>query len=114
MTFGGSGGTAPGTYRVLRHSNYWSVLDTRTGRKIADCGAEEDALALVAFDPAHRKATRSKHLAGPVVDVVSQPLLPTSSPVPAPASAESGSVPVSSLPQGALVLTADGREPVRV
>ena len=90
----------------LRSSNYWSVLDTRTGRKIADCGAEEDAWALVAFSPSTRTVTRSKHLAGPVVDVAVQRVLPTSAVVPAPAPAPAES--------GPGVLTADGREPVRV
>lgn len=63
---------------TLRSSDYWSVLDTRTGRKLADCGTEEDAWSLVAFDRSNRTVTRSKHLAGPVVDVSVQGVLPTS------------------------------------
>lgn len=111
MRSGGSGGVAPGNTRVLRQSDYWSVLDTATGRKIADCGTQGDALALVAFDPAHRTATRSKHLAGPVVDVAVQPLLPTSSPVPAAGSPGSAPVPV---PAGPLALAAGEGVPVVV
>ena len=89
--------------RVLRHSVFWSVVDKVTGRKIADCGTEEDALLLVSFAPEARVATRSRLLAGPVVDVAVQPLLPTGTPVPATGSHRSGSVPAGALPPVALV-----------
>jgi hypothetical protein len=57
--------------------DYFSVIETRTGRKIADCGEETDALALVAFDPANRTYTRNKFLMGQVIDVVMPKSLPT-------------------------------------
>ena len=103
------------TTRNLSHSDYWSVLETATGRKIADCGDESDAWAMVAFDPAHRTVTRSRLLAGPVVDVAVQPLLPTSTPVPATGSHRSGPVPEPTavrLPQ--VSLPAGTGEPVVV
>ena len=103
------------TTRNLSHSDYWSVLETATGRKIVDCGDESDAWAMVAFDPAHRTVTKNRLLAGPVVDVVPQPLLPTSS-VTAPAgSHRSGPVPEPTavrLPQ--VSLPAGTGEPVVV
>lgn len=57
--------------------NYFSVIETRTGRKIADCGEETDALALVAFDPQNRTITRNKFLMGQVIDIVMPKALPT-------------------------------------
>jgi hypothetical protein len=57
--------------------DYFSVIETRTGRKIADCGEEQDALALVAFDPANRTYTRNKFLMGQVIDVEMPKALPT-------------------------------------
>ena len=56
---------------------YFSVIDRRTGRKIADCGDEIDALAMVAFDPNNRTYTRNKFLMGPVVDIEIPKQLPT-------------------------------------
>jgi hypothetical protein len=57
---------------------YFSVLDRRTGRKIADCGWEQDAINLVSFDPQNRTYTRNKFLMGPVVDIEIPKELPTS------------------------------------
>lgn len=57
---------------------YFSVLDKKTGRKLLDCGAEEDALAMVAMDPENRTYTRNKFLMGPVVDIEMPKQLPTS------------------------------------
>lgn len=57
--------------------DYFSVLDKKTGRKLLDCGAEEDALAMVAMDPQNRTYTRNKFLMGPVVDVKVPKALPT-------------------------------------
>jgi hypothetical protein len=51
------------------NEEYFSVIETKTGRKIADCGEEEDALMMVSFDPQNRTYTRNKFLMGPVVDV---------------------------------------------
>jgi len=57
--------------------DYFSVIETRTGRKIADCGEERDALALVAFDPANRTYMRNKFLMGQVIDIEMPKQLPT-------------------------------------
>ena len=58
--------------------DYYSVVDRRSGRKIADCGTEGDALVLVGFDPVNRVVIRNQFLMGQVVDVVPQKTLPTS------------------------------------
>jgi len=57
--------------------DYFSVIETKTGRKIVDCGDEVDALAMVAFDPQNRTITRNKFLMGPVVDIQMPKALPT-------------------------------------
>ena len=57
--------------------DYYSVVDKRSGRKIADCGTEEDALVLVGFDLVNRVVVRNHFLMGQVVDVVPQKTLPT-------------------------------------
>ena len=57
--------------------DYFSVIDKKTGRKILDCGDEQDALAMVAFDPHNRTYTRNKFLMGPVVDIETPKALPT-------------------------------------
>ena len=60
------------------NEEYFSVLDKKTGRKLLDCGDEQDALAMVAMDPGNRTYTRNKFLMGPVVDVEIPKALPTS------------------------------------
>jgi hypothetical protein len=57
--------------------DYFSVIETKTGRKILDCGEERDAQAMVAFDPANRSYMRNKFLMGQVIDVVMPKALPT-------------------------------------
>jgi hypothetical protein len=57
--------------------DYFSVIDIKTGRKILDCGEEQDALAMVAFDSANRTYTRNKFLMGQVVDIEMPKALPT-------------------------------------
>jgi hypothetical protein len=57
--------------------DYFSVIETRTGRKILDCGEETDAQAMVAFDPANRSYMRNKFLMGQVIDIVMPKALPT-------------------------------------
>ena len=57
--------------------DYFSVIETKTGRKILDCGEEQDALAMVAFDPANRSILRNKFLMGQVIDIVMPKALPT-------------------------------------
>jgi hypothetical protein len=59
------------------NEEYFSVIETKTGRKIADCGEEEDALMMVSFDPQNRTVTRNKFLMGPVVDIEMPKALPT-------------------------------------
>jgi hypothetical protein len=59
------------------NEEYFSVINTKTGRKIVDCGIEEDALQMVSFDPQNRTYTRNKFLMGPVVDVEIPKQLPT-------------------------------------
>lgn len=57
--------------------DYFSVIEIKTGRKIADCGEEVDALMMVSFDPQNRTITRNKFIMGPVVDVEIPKALPT-------------------------------------
>jgi hypothetical protein len=59
------------------NEEYFSVLNKKTGKKLLDCGDEQDALAMVAFDPENRTYTRNKFLMGPVVDVEIPKALPT-------------------------------------
>jgi len=58
--------------------DYFSVLDKKTGRKISDCGDEQDALMMVSMDPQNRTYTRNQFLMGQVVDVQMPKALPTS------------------------------------
>ena len=57
--------------------DYFSVIDKRTGKKIADCGEELDALLMVSFDPKNRTITRNQFLMGQVVDIEIPKQLPT-------------------------------------
>lgn len=57
--------------------DYFSVIETKTGRKIVDCGEERDALEMVSFDPQNRTITRNKILMSPVIDVEIPKALPT-------------------------------------
>ena len=57
--------------------DYFSVIETKTGRKIVDCGEERDAIEMVAFDPANRTYTRNKFLMGQVIDIEMPKALPT-------------------------------------
>ena len=57
--------------------DYFSVIEIKTGRKIADCGEEADALMLVAFDSKNRTITRNKFMMGQVVDIEIPKALPT-------------------------------------
>jgi hypothetical protein len=63
----------------LRYNSedYFSVIDTRTGRKICDCADEVDALMIVSFDPQNRTITRNQFLMGQVVDIEMPKALPT-------------------------------------
>jgi hypothetical protein len=90
---------------------YFSVIDKNTGRKIVDCGDEQDAHAMVAFDPANRTITRNKFLMGQVIDIEMPKALPTteivqgaagsSSDIPTATGANGpGQLPQIKLPQG--------------
>ena len=89
--------------------DYFSVIETRTGRKIADCGEETDAQALVAFDPANRTYTRNKFLMGQVIDIEMPKALPTTEivqggvgsswEIPIPTGNGPGSLPQIKLPE---------------
>jgi hypothetical protein len=57
--------------------DYFSVIEIKTGRKIADCGEETDAFMMISFDPKNRTITRNKFMMGPVVDVEIPKALPT-------------------------------------
>jgi hypothetical protein len=57
--------------------DYFSVIETKTGRKIADCGEETDALLMISFDSANRTYTRNKFLMGQVIDIEMPKALPT-------------------------------------
>ena len=59
------------------HDEYFSVLNKKTGKKLLDCGDEQDALTMVAFDPQNRTYTRNKFLMGEVIDVEIPKALPT-------------------------------------
>jgi hypothetical protein len=51
------------------NEEYFSVIETKTGKKIVDCGDEMDAHTMVSFDPQNRTITRNKVLMSPVIDV---------------------------------------------
>jgi len=57
--------------------DYFSVLNKNTGRKIVDCGDENDALLMISFDPANRTYSRNKFLMGPVFDIEMPKILST-------------------------------------
>ena len=59
------------------NEEYFSVLDKRTGKKLLDCGSEEDALQMVNMDPQNRTYTKNKFLMGQVVDIDMPKALPT-------------------------------------
>ena len=59
------------------HDEYFSVLNKKTGKKLLDCGDEQDAFVMVSMDPENRTYTRNKFLMGPVVDVEIPKALPT-------------------------------------
>jgi len=56
---------------------YWSVIDTKTGKKIADCGNEMDAQNLSSMHPNRTYVKNTNHLMGQVIDVEIPKALPT-------------------------------------
>jgi hypothetical protein len=81
------------------NEEYFSVIETKTGRKIVDCGDEVDALAMVAFDPQNRTITRNKILMSPVIDIGMPKALPTNEIVVNMDGGVGGSWEVKDLPQ---------------
>jgi hypothetical protein len=81
------------------NEEYFSVIETKTGRKIVDCGDEVDALAMVAFDPQNRTITRNKILMSPVIDIEMPKALPTNEIVVNMDGGVGGSWEVKDLPQ---------------
>ena len=59
------------------NEEYFSVLDKKTGKKLLDCGSEEDALQMVSMDLRNRTYTKNKYLTGQVVDIEMPKALPT-------------------------------------
>ena len=57
---------------------WFSVIDKNTGKKIADCGWESDAIRLVEMNPQNRTYVRNDHhLYGQTIDITPPPALPT-------------------------------------
>ena len=81
------------------NEEYFSVLDKRTGKKLLDCGSEEDALQMVAMDPQNRTYTKNKFLMGQVVDIEMPKALPTNEIVVNMDGGVGGSWEVKELPQ---------------
>ena len=94
------------------NEEYFSVLDKRTGKKLLDCGSEEDALQMVAMDPQNRTYTKNKFLMGQVVDIEMPKALPTNEIVVNMDGGVGGSWEVKELPQ--IKLPEGQGEPVRV
>ena len=57
--------------------DYFSVVEKRTGRKIADCGEFSDAKMLMHMDPQNRQVVKNKFLMGQVIDIEMPKQLPT-------------------------------------
>ena len=94
------------------NEEYFSVLDKRTGKKLLDCGSEEDALQMVNMDPQNRTYTKNKFLMGQVVDIEMPKALPTNEIVVNMDGGVGGSWEVKELPQ--IKLPEGQGEPVRV
>ena len=94
------------------NEEYFSVLDKRTGKKLLDCGSEEDALQMVAMDPQNRTYTKNKFLMGQVVDIEMPKALPTNEIVVNMDGGVGGSWEVKELSQ--IKLPEGQGEPVRV
>jgi hypothetical protein len=60
------------------NEEYFSVVEKRTGRKIADCGEWADAIMLLHIDTQNRQIIKNKFLMSPVVDIEIAKVLPTS------------------------------------
>lgn len=63
--------------KKYKTEDYFSVIETKTGKKICDCAEEEDALMMVSFDPSNRTITKNNFLMGQVIDIQMPKQLPT-------------------------------------
>lgn len=52
-------------------NEYWVVTEYRTGRVIAHCGAERDALMLCEMRPTERTYRKQKFIVDQVIDITS-------------------------------------------
>ncbi len=59
------------------NEEYYSVVEKRTGRKIADCGEWSDARMLLHMDTQNRQIVKNKFLMDQVIDVEIPKALPT-------------------------------------
>lgn len=59
------------------NEEHFSVIEKRTGRKIADCGSREDAIMMVHIDWKNRQYVKNKMIMGPVFDIEVVKQLPT-------------------------------------
>ncbi len=93
--------------------DYFSVIETKTGRKICDCAEEADALMMVSFDLQNRTITRNKFMMGQVVDIEMPKALPTTN-ITVTNTQENGCAPRKEqlLDAGVLRLPEDQRIPV--
>ncbi len=94
------------------NEEYFSVVDKRTGKKIADCGDKEDARMLMYLDPYNRQVVTNKFLMSPVVDIEMPKALPTNEIVVNMDGGVGGSWEVKELPQ--IKLPEGQQEPVIV
>ena len=53
-------------------NEYWVVTDKTTGRVIAHCGEEIDALLMVSFDKDKRTYRKQKFIMDQVIDITSE------------------------------------------
>lgn len=60
-----------------KSEDYFSVIETKTGRKICDCATEVDALMMVSFDSNNRTITKNNFIMGQVIDIEIPKSLPT-------------------------------------
>ena len=52
-------------------NDYWVVTESSTGRVIAHCGEENDAIMMVSFNPHKRTYRKQKFIQDQVIDVTS-------------------------------------------
>ena len=63
--------------KKYKTEDYFSVIETKTGRKICDCAEYSDAMMMFDIDPHNRQIVRNKFLMGQVVDIEIPKQLPT-------------------------------------